>query len=243
MLLEGIETLRERSQDDITPIPVPYAGLADALGGGLWPGLFVVAGPAGAGKTQLLLSFALTAARKGLDTAVHMPVSAPSETSARLLGLASGHRWSHLFAGRTPIEDGDVEALTGLPLDVVASPSNPDKRLMVTDRLKAPLDRFGRQTIVTAIDAPLSAPGRVVAEADAQDVYDMLTIDPSLVNDADGVLVVVPVGPVVPDGWRSVRLALARLRYGAPRWFDLRFNGTWFEEEADEMELSFSTAP
>jgi RecA/RadA recombinase len=238
VLLEGIDRLRRRSTRDAPPIPLPFPALADALGGGLWPGLYVVAGPIASGKTQLLCSLALHAAQNGIETAVHTPAAAPAETSARLLGLSSFTAWSSLFVGDTPVDDAQVERLTSLPLEVVAAPSNPDKRLMVTDRLKAPLDRSGSQTIVAAVDGVLTSRPRVVAEAAPCDLLDHATIDPELANAADGVLVIVPLGPIETGVWRTVRIGLAKLRHGVPRWCDLRFNGTWFEEEEDEIELS-----
>lgn len=83
------------------PIPLPWKGMADALGGGLWPGMYVLVGNTGSGKSQLTLQAALWAAR------AHTPVLyiglelGKVDLVARLIALMTPkEKWNELYLGK-----------------------------------------------------------------------------------------------------------------------------------------------
>lgn len=107
---DGVETLRRRANGVDKPIPLPGWGrLADALGGGLWPGCHVLTGGTGTGKSQFALQLAYQAARDGIPTRyVALELDALGLV-ARLLCMAEAANgvpganvpwWSTLYTGR-----------------------------------------------------------------------------------------------------------------------------------------------
>src|SRR5512146_2720472 len=104
-LIDGaLALLRARASGAARPIPLPWGDLAEALGGGLWPGLHVLTGGTGTGKTQLALQAALVAATAGTPTLyVGLELGEP-DLVARLLALrmaeidgAQAPKWSDLY--------------------------------------------------------------------------------------------------------------------------------------------------
>lgn len=100
---EAITRMERRHSKQERPVIVPWKGLADALGGGWWPGMYVIVGNTGSGKSQLTLQAALWAAR------AHTPVLyiglelGRVDLTARLLGLMTkDEKWSELYLGTSP---------------------------------------------------------------------------------------------------------------------------------------------
>ena len=121
---EHLETLKAcqlaRFYDDATqqmlnralgkerPLRLPWPAANAALGGGLWPGLHVLVGNTGSGKSQLALQAALYAANgRNNYNGNNVPVLylglelGHTDLVARLLGLQAGMRWSDLYLGKS----------------------------------------------------------------------------------------------------------------------------------------------
>lgn len=100
----AVEQLRRRAAGEDRPILLPnWPNFAATMGGGLWPGLHVLTGGTGTGKSQFALQLALQAARGGVPTRY---VGLELDTLglvARLLCMAAGERagvwWSSLYTG------------------------------------------------------------------------------------------------------------------------------------------------
>ncbi len=100
-LLSGAyDTFLARSEHREKPFPVPWPSVAQALGGGLWPGwVYVLVGNPGTGKSQWAMQAALEAARKGRPVVYIGLELGRVDLVARLLGLLAGVRWSSVFFG------------------------------------------------------------------------------------------------------------------------------------------------
>lgn len=109
LLPRAFATFHRRAEGTERPIPLPWNDVAKALGGGLWPGLSVLVGGTGSGKTQWALQLALHAARQatpGLYIGLEME---EAQFVARLVSLALAPalrlRWSDLWQGLCKAEE------------------------------------------------------------------------------------------------------------------------------------------
>ena len=62
----AFKRFKARVTGDESPVPLPWATLAALYGGGLWPGVHIMGGGTGVGKTAFVLQLALHAAREGV---------------------------------------------------------------------------------------------------------------------------------------------------------------------------------
>lgn len=228
MIDEGLDILARRNAGALAPLAFLDLDVP------LWPGLHVVTGDVGVGKSQLALQAAICAARHGAVTAVNTPLASVAETTARLLGLVNGASWSAIYAGDLSVDAG---ALSSLPLAIRAAPT--DETLVVTDRCPRHIDRDREQTVIATVDAPIKVDAASLMDLPADRVLAHVQIDPELVAAADTVFVLATMPPHEPGAWRGARLAVAHRRAGVPRWIDLRFDGTRFEREAEEIQIEF----
>jgi replicative DNA helicase len=110
--------LAARRSGDTAPLATRFERLNHALGGGFWPGLYLVVGSTGSGKSQFALQLALDAARAG--TPVQYVALELDET--HLYARAAGYlrreagKWSEFFHGHKPVPDDVPAALAALPL-------------------------------------------------------------------------------------------------------------------------------
>lgn len=123
----AVEQMRRRARGDEKPIPLPWPSVAKKMNGGLWPGLTVLVGSTGSGKSQWALQVALEAARKRVSVLYVGLELGPTGLVARLLGLMTGRKWSRLFLGKDAAELDKVLAEHGdelqrLPLHVEEAP-------------------------------------------------------------------------------------------------------------------------
>ncbi len=229
MIDEGLETLAKRAANEHNALTLLELGLD------LWPGLHLVVGEVGAGKSQLALNAAVAAARRGVETVVHTPLASVAETTARLLGVVHGVSWSRIFTGATEVPD--AAPLAALPLALRAAPS--DEALIVTDRCPRSIDRDRVQTVIATVDCAVRADAPGLMDLAPDRVLAHVDLDRELLSAADTVLVLATMPPLAADAWRGARLAIAHRRAGVPQWVDLRFDGTRFDREAEEVELEF----
>jgi hypothetical protein len=101
--------MRARAEKRELPIPLPWPSVADELGGGLWPGCYVLVGNTGSGKSQWALQAALHAARAAVPVLYVGLELGRLDLVARLVGLVSGRKWSRLYLGTDPAELTEVE--------------------------------------------------------------------------------------------------------------------------------------
>jgi KaiC/GvpD/RAD55 family RecA-like ATPase len=95
----SFERLLRRADGHEVPFAVPWLSLAQRLGGGMWPGLYVLAGGTGDGKTQLVLQLALHGAAHGFPVLYIALELGETDLTARFAGLLTDQMWSHLYIG------------------------------------------------------------------------------------------------------------------------------------------------
>ena len=123
---DSIRRMVARADGREKPVPLPWSNVAEALGGGLWPGLTILLGGTASGKTQFALQAALHAAGEGCPVVYIGLELGRVDLVARLVGLRASRRWSSLYLGALrggETADGRAEdlekhadALRGLPL-------------------------------------------------------------------------------------------------------------------------------
>jgi len=101
--------LHARAEGREKPIALPWTSVAKELGGGLWPGLYVLVGNTGSGKSQWALQVALEAARAGVPVLYVGLELGRLDLVARLVGLVTKKKWSRLYLGTDPAEMREVE--------------------------------------------------------------------------------------------------------------------------------------
>jgi len=103
------------------PIPLPWTMVQNALNGGLWPGLYVLVGNTGTGRTQFAVEASLHAARHGVPALYVALELGEVDLVSRLFGLTTGPTWSKIYRGEigaTELETarGEARWLEALPL-------------------------------------------------------------------------------------------------------------------------------
>jgi replicative DNA helicase len=113
----AFDRMMSRAEGRERPIPTPWPSVNTALGGGLWPGLFILVGNTGSGKSQWALQVAVDAARRGTPVLYIGLELGKVDLVARLAGLVTGRRWSRLFLGNG--EDPTTELSQVRKMDAV----------------------------------------------------------------------------------------------------------------------------
>ena len=97
MAREGLERADARRNGDEQPVPVPWPEYAGIIGGGLWPGMHVLVGGTGAGKTTFAVQIGMAAASKGCPVAyVGLELDEP-QIGLRMVAETG---WSRLYLGK-----------------------------------------------------------------------------------------------------------------------------------------------
>jgi replicative DNA helicase len=149
---EAKALFRRRHDGTEKPMPLPWPGVAKALGGGLWPGAHVLTGTTAAGKTAYAIQVAVQSALSAhpvlyigleLDTAQIV-----ARLASMVLGEEQGRvvaHWSDIYLGKiSPSRTEEaIESLRRLPIYVEEAPpggwSARSMRARVEDlRLKHP---------------------------------------------------------------------------------------------------------
>lgn len=81
------------------PLATPWRGVDSVLGGGLWPGMYVLVGGTGAGKTQWAVQVAVQAARRG-ESVLYLALElSRQDLAARVVGTLCEVPWSRIQRG------------------------------------------------------------------------------------------------------------------------------------------------
>ena len=105
------EKMTARAEGREKPLATPWATLSRELGGGLWPGMYVLVGGTGAGKTQWAVQLAVEAAQSSSATALYLALELSREDiAARVVGDLAGVPWSRVLRGRLKDEELDPVA-------------------------------------------------------------------------------------------------------------------------------------
>jgi replicative DNA helicase len=97
---------RRRATGEERPVPLPFPGLSELLGGGLWPGAYVLVGGTGIGKSALALQVGLHGARAGCPALYEGLELDTAQIIMRLASQALGEHeprpvpWGSLYRGR-----------------------------------------------------------------------------------------------------------------------------------------------
>ena len=98
--VEGLlETMWARRTGQETALGTPWPPVDNLLGGGLWPGMYVLVGGTGSGKTQWAVQVAVEAARRGQGVLYLALELSRQDLAARVMGTLSGVAWSRILRG------------------------------------------------------------------------------------------------------------------------------------------------
>ena len=95
-LLDAMWAAREGQR---APVTTPWAAVNGVLGGGLWPGMHVLVGGTGSGKTQWAVQASVAAARAGIPVLYLALELSRRDMAARVVGALSGAPWSQILRG------------------------------------------------------------------------------------------------------------------------------------------------
>lgn len=131
LLPKAFDLMERRADGRAKPIATRWPSLNEKIAGGLWPGLHVLTGSTGTGKSQWILDVSLHAARAGTPV-LYVGLELGQEDSvARLLGLrlaldGSAPRWSEMYTGQSPEGVNRAKAytaeLSALPFHLELAP-------------------------------------------------------------------------------------------------------------------------
>lgn len=220
---------------------LPFCALRDVLGEHLSPGVYALTGPIGSGKTQLALQIASHAADCGLGVTLIAPRIDPRELRARFHGIRRRVMWA---LGETPELPSSVELVHQLPANsgglLLADHFSEDPAALCARARRAAIDR---DAVVIVVLEPSNTeaiksyvPAAILRRAPAE-IAEWLGVPPRAAAEVDALLVLAPDRPRHAEGWMSIELAVAKNRRGLPSRTSLRFNGGWFEDEPEDVEL------
>ena len=159
-LFDGaLKLMLARARKEAKAVQMPWPNVAEALGGGLWPGLHVLTGTTGSGKTQFALQVAFTAACARVPTLYIGLELGPLDLTARLLALAEGEatgrappKWSAMYLGQE--DSGALErmgkehgpTLADLPFHAEFGPPGGWGADQLHERVRAMRETYPEQT-------------------------------------------------------------------------------------------------
>ncbi|MEZ4409241.1 MAG: DnaB-like helicase C-terminal domain-containing protein [Polyangiales bacterium] len=94
-----LEVMWARREGREKPLATPWRNVDAVLGGGLWPGMYVLVGGTGAGKTQWAVQAAVHAARRGEPVLYLALELSRQDLAARVVGAVSDVPWSRIQRG------------------------------------------------------------------------------------------------------------------------------------------------
>jgi replicative DNA helicase len=99
ILDHSVSRMLRRASMEESPISLPWNNINEALGGGLWPGMYVLVGNTATGKSQWALQAALHSAENNIPVLYVGLELDELSIVARFLGLLAEQRWSYLAHG------------------------------------------------------------------------------------------------------------------------------------------------
>ena len=99
-LRNALGLARRRASGEERPALTPWPDFNAQVGGGLWPGLHMLVGGTGAGKSTFTLQAALEAATGGAAVAYVGLELDPAQVALRIGGARAGVSWSALYTGK-----------------------------------------------------------------------------------------------------------------------------------------------
>lgn len=103
---DAVEIMWRRANGLAKPLPTPFPLFSEAMGGGWWPGAYILSSTTGAGKSQWALQCALEAALNGAPVLYLGLELEKAQIVARLMSLLCARRdpirapfWSNLYLG------------------------------------------------------------------------------------------------------------------------------------------------
>jgi KaiC/GvpD/RAD55 family RecA-like ATPase len=93
------ERFRQRLTKEHQPVPIPWPSIKAPFNGGLWPGVHIIAGGTGAGKTAFALQWALYAAQQGVPALYVGLEMTEADIVARLASLLCQVEPGRILAG------------------------------------------------------------------------------------------------------------------------------------------------
>lgn len=163
----AFDRMEARAAGRERPIPTPWPSVNTALGGGLWPGLFILVGNTGSGKSQFALQAAVDAARHGTPVLYVGLELGKVDLVARLAGLVTRRKWSRLFLGNGEDAPGElslvrnrdeVRELAAMPFHLEVGPpmgwsyDGLDAKMATMRELYPELDGPGSRPILVVLD-------------------------------------------------------------------------------------------
>lgn len=94
-----LDTMWARRQGHNAMITTPWSAVNNILGGGLWPGMHVLVGGTGTGKTQWAVQASVAAARAGASVLYLALELSRRDMAARVVGALSNAPWSQILRG------------------------------------------------------------------------------------------------------------------------------------------------
>lgn len=120
----AFDLFEARQSGKSKPISLPWSHLNNVLNGGLWPGVYVVVGNTGTGKSQLALQAALHAAQREIPVLYIGLELGQNDFTARLTGLIRGEPWNKILFGKHEVPIHELKASlasTALPIRFVTA--------------------------------------------------------------------------------------------------------------------------
>jgi hypothetical protein len=223
-------------------IDLPLSALREAVGE-LTPGIYVITGPIGSGKTQLALQIVTSLAEHDTPIALSAPRIAPRELGARIEGIRSRTDWSdHRKDARelpASIELVHQLAASSGPV-MLADHFSDDPAALLSRMRRAVIDHDAVVLVVLEPANSETVKGFVPAEIlrrSPPEIAEWIGVPARAAAEADVLLVLAPDRPRDAPGWMSLELAVAKHRWSIPGRAPLRFNGTWFEDVPEHVDL------
>ena len=233
--------------------PLPTRGLS-ALTGPLWPGLHLVVGSYGSGRTQFVLQTAIDAALLGIRSRAFLPDLSRREAALRIAAAVSGLPWAEL--ARSP--DHEVEAhldrVGGAPFSVdalsegsLAAPAELSSwpSLLVSDARStgsALVELRQKALLCGAVAVAVGRSGHHrPTDSDKTPTQHLaaLSVAPDDIEASDSVWVLLP----SPEQPGHLRVGLAKSTRAVPGWASVSFRGARFEDLDRPVDAGESLPP
>lgn len=226
-----------------TPVPLPTRGLEKLLAS-VGPGLHLIVGPHGSGKTQLAVQWGVQSALLGVSTRLCFSQTPQVELALRIAAHLSKTPWGELLSRGADEGARHLDRLGSAPLTVDPLESDPTpeqaldgaNRLVISDPAPGPetLASLRRQAVLQSTTWVVVCPGAGAEPAPGASPLQLARAhgaDDATLALADTVWV------LAPQPAPKTVVHLAKSRGSRPSSAHLSFDGARFEDEPDELQL------